>query len=162
MSTTASSVHGERLLQLLSAELQSAESLLDLLQQEHQLLISGEAEAIRAISVKKHTQIQLLSEQLLTRDRFLKTLQLPNGKEGIELLIQQSGGSSPLARVWEQVQKLAAELHDRNEINGGIVALAQRHVRQALNLLTCHSEQNSTYGRAGQQANRGPHSLAKV
>lgn len=157
-----SSMNKERLLQLLSAELQSAESLFELLQQEHRLLISGEAEAIQNISARKHAQIKQLSEQLLTRDRFLKTLQLPRGKEGIELFIQLTEESGSIRRCWEQIQKLAAELRDRNEVNGGIVTLAQRHVRQALNLLTCHSENNTTYGRAGQQANRGPHSLAKV
>ena len=151
-----------RLLQMLSAELESARNLLQLLEQEHQVLIKGEAEAIRSISAHKQTQIKLLSDQLLVRDRFLTAHQLPAGKEGTDLFIQQAPAGSATAKCWAQVQDLATRLNDRNEINGGIVALAQRHVSQALNILTCHTEQNSTYGPAGQQAGRAPQSLARA
>ena len=153
---------GGRLLQLLSAELESARNLLQLLEQEHQVLVKGEAEAIRSISEQKQAQIRLLGEQLLLRDRFLAAHQLPAGKQGTDLFIEQAPASSEIEKCWSQIQELATQLNDRNEVNGGIVALAQRHVRQALNILTCHTEQNTTYGPAGQQTGRSPQSLAKA
>ena len=162
MSSGVTVEDGGHLLRLLSAELESSQKLLQLLEQEHQVLIKGDAEAIHAISRQKQVQIQLLGEQLLARDRFLATHQLPAGNEGAELFIEQSAESSEIKQCWNQIQQLATQLNDRNEVNGGIVALAQRHVRQALNILTCHTEQNSTYGPAGQRSGRSPQSLAKV
>lgn len=153
---------GGQLLLLLSAELESARNLLQLLEQEHQDLIKGDAEAIRSITALKQEQIKLLREQLQVRDRFLAARQLPAGKEGTDLFIEQAPANSAIGQCWNRVQELATRLNDRNEVNGGIVALAQRQVRQALNILTCHTEQNSTYGPAGQQTGRSPQSLAKA
>jgi len=162
MGTHPSKEDCGRLQRLLSAELESARELLQLLAQEHQILIKGEADAIRSISELKQAQIKLLGDQLLMRDRFLLAQQLPVGKRGTDIFIQQVAESSAIEKCWHQLQELAAQLNDRNEVNGGIVALAQRHVRQALNILTCGSEQNDTYGPAGQHSGRSPQSLAKV
>ncbi|MCB1867450.1 MAG: flagellar protein FlgN [Gammaproteobacteria bacterium] len=151
-----------RLQQLLSAELESTGKLLELLEQEHQLLVNGEAEEIRAISAQKQAQTMLLREQLLVRDRFLAAHRLPSGKEGTDLFIGQTDSDSAIRQCWSKVQALATQLNYRNEVNGGIVALAQRHVREALNILTCHTDQESTYGPAGQRMGRSPQSLAKV
>ena len=153
---------GRRLLQLLSVELESARNLLHLLAQEHQILVTGDAAAIRSISAQKQSQIKLLGEQLLLRDRFLATHQLPAGKHGTDLFIDQVDENSELSQCWSQIEQLATQLNDRNEVNGGIVALAQRQVHQMLNILTCHTEQNTTYGPAGEQTSRLPQSLAKV
>lgn len=151
-----------QLLQMLSAERETAGKLLRLLEQEHQVLVKGEAEAIRSISEQKQAHINLLGEQLRQRDKFLAVRRLPAGKAGTDLFIQLLPADSAIEACWSQIQALAEQLNDRNEVNGGIVALAQRHVRQALNILTCHTEQNATYGPAGQQTGRAPQSLAKV
>jgi len=151
-----------QLMQLLSAELERARNLHQTLEQERQILVKGDPSAIRSISEKKQAQISALGEQLLLRDRFLAAHQLPAGKEGTELFIKQMADGSGVEKCWNQIQQLAIELNDRNEVNGGIVALAQRHVHQALDILTCQTEKNPTYGPAGQQTNRSPQSLAKV
>ena len=152
----------QQLSELLSAELESACKLLALLEQEHQLLVKGEAEAIRSISEQKQAQIRQFNGQLLVRDRFLTVHQLPPGREGTDLFLQEIPQEESIRKCWSQIQKLAAELNDRNEVNGTIVALAQRHVRQALNLLTGRTDQSNTYSPAGQQSAQLPQSLAKV
>ncbi|MCB1752185.1 MAG: flagellar protein FlgN [Gammaproteobacteria bacterium] len=162
MTLPAAKEDAGRLSKLLAVELESARTLLHILEQEHQALVNGESEEISAISEQKQTHIKSFGEQLLLRDRFLTGHQLPTGSAGTDLFVEQVPADSELALRWRQMQELAVRLNDCNEINGGIVALAQRHVRQALNILTCHTEQNSTYGPAGQQMGRSPQSLAKA
>ncbi|MCB1829592.1 MAG: flagellar protein FlgN [Gammaproteobacteria bacterium] len=162
MPLPVSTSDSRQLLQMLAAERKTAGELLRLLEQEHRVLVQGEAEAIRSISLQKQAQINQLGEQLQQRDRFLAVRALPAGKAGTDLIVELLPADSEIDECWRQLQALAAQLNDRNEVNGGIVALAQRHVRQALNILTCHTEQNTTYGPAGQQTGRMPQSLAKV
>ncbi|MCB1851515.1 MAG: flagellar protein FlgN [Gammaproteobacteria bacterium] len=152
----------DRLLQLLKAELESSRQLLLILQQEQSALIDGEAEHICSINDMKQRQINLLGEQLLKRDHLLTALQLPAGKTGTEQCIALTAENSELENCWNQLQQLALQLKMRNEVNGGMVVQAQRHVRQMLNILTCQSDQSTTYGRGGAEKLRLPQSLARI
>ena len=147
---------------LLSAELGSAEQLMRVLEREHQLLIQGDADEIRAVSREKQTLVREMTQQLLVRDRFLERLGLPTGNEGAGRFIECADTAAGLQQIWQQIGRLAPQLHDQNEINGGIVAAAQRHVREALNILIDQNEQCPTYGPGGSAAGRSPQSLAKA
>ena len=162
MPLAVTRVHSDRLLQLLKAELESSHQLLQILQQEQNALIDGSAERIGTISELKQRQINLLGEQLLTRDHLLAALQLPTGKNGTEQCIALAAENSELGNCWKQLQQLALQLKMRNEVNGGMVVQAQRHVRQMLNILTCQSDQSTTYGRGGAEKLRLPQSLARI
>ncbi|MCB1759823.1 MAG: flagellar protein FlgN [Gammaproteobacteria bacterium] len=147
---------------MLAAEAESGEALMQVLEQEHQLLVKGEAEEIRAISKQKQLLVRRMAELLLARDRFLTALGLPSGREGTGQLVEYAHPTAELELAWKRIEQLAPRLHEQNEINGGIVALAQRHVRAALDILTNQNEQSPTYGRSGLADGRSPQSLAKA
>jgi flagellar biosynthesis/type III secretory pathway chaperone len=155
--------HIQQLQGALAAEAESAETLMGVLKQEHQVLVKGEAEDIRTVSKQKQILVKQMAEQLLARDRFLLALGLPSGREGAAYFVECAHPAPELERAWQQIERLAPKLLDQNEINGGIVSLAQRHVRAALDILTNNqNEQSPTYGRSGISAGRSPQSLAKA
>jgi flagella synthesis protein FlgN len=147
----------------LQRELETGRELLQIIEQEHELLIQGDPEEIETTSERKRQQVQELQHRVAERDRFLARQDLPNGKEGVENLLQQVPSNSPASRYWEELQALAAMLHRRNEITGGILALGQRHIRQALDILTGQMGAKLTYGPEGvQRSGYHARSLVKV
>ena len=149
--------------QMLPAELDCARKLLDTLAVEHAALIRGDADSISAASSLKLQQMKEFQCLLSERDRFLVRLGFPTGKEGIEALLESSTADHPTRENWAELQKIALRLRDGNELNGGIVALEQRHVQQALDILTGRAGEDQTYGPAGSRSNgHQSNSLAKA
>jgi len=139
----------QQLALLLSGEIACARDLLQILGREYQALTHAEADQIKSISVEKQRQMQQLQERLLERDHFLLRQGLAPGKQGTELLLKQTPPLHDSQSLWEELQALAGRLREQNETNGGIVSLGQRHVQQALDLLTGRSSNGDTYGPAG-------------
>jgi flagella synthesis protein FlgN len=152
-----------QLTELLSAEYASAASLLETVQQENSTLRSNDAEAILAISQEKKQGMRLMWECMQQRDRWLTHHNMITGTAGVTSLMQQNPDTKP-AGIWEKLSQTASKLQAQNEINGGIVALSQRHNKQALDILCGRTgNSSSTYGSKGQhyQEDSG-HSLAKA
>lgn len=152
-----------QLTELLSAEYVRAASLLATVQRETSLLRSNDAEAILAISQEKKQGMRFMWECMQQRDRWLTQHNMETGTASITSLIQQNPDSKP-ADIWQKLSQTASKLQAQNEINGGIVALSQRHNRQALDILCGRTgNTNSTYGSKGQHYQEASgHSLAKA
>lgn len=135
--------------QFLQQELETGRELLQIIEQEHEFLIQGDPEEIEAVSNKKRQQVQELQRQVAQRDQFLAQHALPAGKEGTESLLQNIPSHCPASKYWRELQAVAAMLQKRNEITGGILALGQRHIRQALEILTGQMGASLTYGPEG-------------
>jgi len=139
----------QQLAVLLSGEIACARDLLQILGREYQALTHAEADQIESLSAEKRRQMQQLQQRLLERDRFLLRQGLAPAKQGMEQLLKQASPLHDIHSLWEELQALAGRLREQNEINGGIVSLGQRHVQQALDLLTGRSSNGDTYGPAG-------------
>lgn len=149
--------------QILPAELDCARKLLDTLAVEHAALIRGDADSISAASSLKLQQMKEFQRLLSERNRFLARLGFPPGKEGTEALLESGPTDHATRENWEELQQLALRLRDGNDLNGGIVALEQRHVQQALDILTGRAGETQTYGPAGgRSAGHQPNSIAKA
>lgn len=149
--------------QMLPAELECARKLLDTLAAEHAALIRGDADSISAASSLKLRQMKEFQCLLSERNRYLARIGFPPGKEGTEALLESGPVDRPTRENWEELQKMALRLRDGNDLNGGIVALEQRHVQQALDILTGRVGENQTYGPAGgRSSGHQPNSLAKA
>ena len=149
--------------QFLQRELATGQELLKVVKQEQESLIEGDPEQIEAASNRKRQQVLELQQQVSERDRFLKQLALPTGRRGTSILVQQLAPESLAQKYWGELQQLAARLQKQNEINGGIMALGQRHVRQALELLTGQTGASLTYGPEGNhRPGRNTQSLLKA
>lgn len=137
----------QQLLRLLSAEYACASSLLELLQKEHQILKSGDPDTLTSISREKQQGVIQMHRHAQQRERLARQLQ--TGNAGIGELIK-ADPESEAAGLWQQLGEIGIQLQQQNEINGGMVALNQRHTRQALEILCGRSSSREIYGSRGE------------
>ncbi|MES9855288.1 MAG: flagellar protein FlgN [Sedimenticola sp.] len=147
---------------LLSVELQCAEKLLTLLEQEHQALTGADPDRIIAISEQKQSLVEQMQQHLANRQGFLKRLGLSGDREGVDILLASQPEGGEAQTLWQQLMDMATQMSDKNQVNGGIITLGHRHVRQTLGILTGHNSDNDTYSPNGIQDERASRSLAKA
>ncbi len=147
----------------LESELECAKALLITLEHEYDALTGSDPEVIERVTARKQQQMVEMTALLAHRDHFLRQQGLAPGKAGTEELIGHLSNDSPAIGNWQALEKMASKLQLCNETNGGIIAIGQRHVQQALNIITGHTGESNTYGREGnQQLRRSPQTLAKA
>jgi len=153
----------QQLSQLLAAELKESYQLLGILTEEHQALSSSDPDLITAISTKKLDAMKRMEQHHTMRTQFLASIGLSSSSEEMEAFIKHLPKESLIVTQWQELQDLARKLHHQNEINGGIIALTQRHITLALDILSGKAHTTSTYGRSGQTNSEAtPQHLAKV
>jgi len=139
----------QQLSRLLTAELAAGQQLLGILKEEYKALSSRDPEQITELSEAKLKQLQAFEGQLSQRHRFFVGLGLSTEREALEQLFQAPNCDSAIISQWQELQQLVDSLQQQNEINGGIVALSQRNVAMALDVLTGKNTSTPTYGRSG-------------
>jgi len=155
----------QQLSQLLSAELKESEQLLDILIEEHQALSSSDPDLITAIGAKKLSALQRVEQQYAQRTHFLTCIGLSSSNKEMETIIKRLPQESQLVAQWQALQEIAKKLQRQNEINGGVIALTQRHLTLALDILNgkANITSTATYGRSGQANSEAtPQHLAKA
>jgi len=154
----------QQLSQLLAAEIKETYQLLDILVEEHQALSSSDPDLIASSSAKKLDVLKRVEQHHTQRAHFLSSIGLSSSNEEMDTLIKRLPKESLLVTQWQELQDLAEKLHRQNEINGGVIALTQRHITLALDILSGKANITSTtYGRSGQtNAEATPQHLAKV
>ncbi len=153
----------QQLSRLLATELKHTRQLLDILIEEHQALGQPDPDRITAISLKKLDCLKELERHHAKREQFLVDQGFSSGAAGMEALVQSLPGDTPVAGQWRELRGLAGKLKRQNEINGSIVALTQRHITLALDILTGRASTSPTYGRSGQtHGNAASQRLAKA
>lgn len=136
----------QQLSRTLSAEYACAQSLLELLQKEQRILKTEDAEALNSISKDKQQLVIRMHRHSREREQMVNRLQ-PDGNTN-DLL--KNRPEHELKQLWKQLGEIAIELQQQNEINGGMVALNQRHTRQALDILCGRSGDREIYGARGE------------
>ncbi len=150
------------LTRLLNTELQCANGLISLLEREHQALTGSDPEQIIAISEEKQTRLGQMQQHLADRQGFLGSLGLKGDRETVEALLHQQTNADTLQQTWQQLMTTATRLSNNNQVNGGIITLGHRHIKEALGILTGHNSSNDTYGPEGRQGDPTSRSLAKA
>jgi flagellar biosynthesis/type III secretory pathway chaperone len=152
-----------RFLQILNHESEQAQSLLDLLKREYELLKSNPGKELEELLAQKQRQLKTVEQSVLAHHRFLQQQDLSSDRRGTESYLEQCGDNPSLTQAWESYVALLQACHKQNEINGGAVTVNQRQVNQALNLLLSLGDGNKTYGRSGEtQPNRPSNTLGKA
>ena len=90
----------QQLSRLLSAEYACAQSLLEVLQKEHQILKSPDADALKRISEEKQQGVIRMHQHARQREQLLNRLE--EGKSGMARLLE-SEPESGAARLWRQL-----------------------------------------------------------
>lgn len=152
-----------RLIDLLQLELTQADQLQQILEREFQALSDKDPDLIHEVSRNKLAQMRQLEQIMEQRGRFLDTLGVKQAKEGVDFLIRDLPEGHPLSTIWQRLLEAGSRLQRQNEINGNLVAQAQRHTKKALDILCGRLDLPSTYGPEG-EARTGitPNSLAKA
>ncbi len=153
----------QQLSQLLAAELKESKQLLDILIEEHQALSSSNPDLIAVISSRKLDVMQQVEQHHSKRTEFLAQIGCPSSGEEMARFISALPKENLIVTQWQELQDLARKLQHQNEINGGVIALTQRHITIALDILSGKANVTATYGRSGQtHAEAIPQHLAKA
>ncbi len=135
---------------LIEEELELARSMLVLLEGEYEALTDGNPEAITTISKKKLEQLRVMEQHLQQVNYFLLELGLTADTQGAEQAIAQTGPDNKLQTKWDELRSMEIKLQRQNEINGGIITIGQRRVKQALDILSGKEGLTGTYGQDGE------------
>ena len=134
---------------LITAELNMAKGMLELLTNEHALLTKGDPDAIKSISKQKLEHMQLMEQNISGRNQFLRSLGLTSDEQGLEKAVATMEDRT-LSATWDELKSTAKQLKKQNEINGGIITLGQRRVKQALDILSGKENLTGTYSQQGE------------
>lgn len=139
-----------QLQELLTATQECSQRLLDVLQQEDRALRRTDTDSIDQITAAKQALILEMESHQRAQDRFLAAHNLPPGPLGIQRHLETLPADAPEQSAWKSLKALITQCRNRNEINGGILALSRQHVQQSLDILKGSPETGPIYGRNGE------------
>jgi flagellar biosynthesis/type III secretory pathway chaperone len=135
---------------LIKQELAAAESMHKLLLLEYEALTDGDPDKIKPISDKKIQQMRLMEQLLTKRNGFLLKLGIATDNSGTEEAIAGVEFNSELRAQWDRLRSVTLKLQKQNDINGGIITIGQRRVKQALDILSGKENLTGTYSQEGE------------
>jgi flagella synthesis protein FlgN len=142
--------------EILRIESEQTERLLELLRQEHQLLLQPPSSALEELTAVKQQQLEQLEQTVQRQTRLLARLGLSPDRQGAEAFIASLPAPSPLHTQWLNLEEMLEASRKQNEINGGIVALSRRQISNALDLLQSTRQGQKTYDRSGESRTSRP------
>ena len=138
-----STMHPQEIHSILEQQQEISQELLQLLTQEFSALSGNDLQAIETTLAAKQLLMERLDE--ISREFLaVASLHAPDKKDGIAIFLRHEDpqGSWGLVPLWQQIDKLLSQCHQKNSINGKIISLNQRHNQQALEILR-HGGQES-------------------
>lgn len=142
----------QRLADLVQQEYRSASRLLAELEQQQQSLASLQVERIEASAQASFACMQELETLEKKRNTLAARLGFGPDHDGMERLLRWCDYDGSLGILWRKLLELARRCRDCNQVNGGVVDINRRRVRQALGILRGQSTEADLYGRSGQTA----------
>lgn len=134
---------------LIAKELEMAGDMLALLESEHKVLTAGDPEPIKSASQQKLEHMRLMERNIIDRNLFLQKLGLTTDEQGIEKAVS-AAHDSQLNTNWNELKEAAKQLQKQNDVNGGIISIGQRRVKQALDILSGKENLTGTYSQQGE------------
>jgi flagellar biosynthesis protein FlgN len=135
-----------RLGRLLELEEEQMGQFVALLEQEKDLLIAGEVDALVALSEEKTKSYRLLQRVHDQRAILLGNWKGDNSGQSIAALLE----SIPeLGARWQKILNLAEQANEQNQINGRLINERLAHNQAALSVLMAAAERPQFYGADG-------------
>lgn len=133
----------------LTAESTAWQALLNVLEQEEQALIVGEADLLPKLNALKMTQLQSLNTMVRTRHEELLSVGLTPDHAGMNAWLARQGKPENAAQ-WEKLQTIEQLSQVMNLRIGTLIELRLNSTRQALNVLVqAATSQGGLYDQAG-------------
>ncbi|MDP1645175.1 MAG: flagellar protein FlgN, partial [Thiobacillus sp.] len=149
MSPSESSHDSPALPARLKVENAAWQALLQVLQEEEQALIAGDADRLALLNTAKLTQLQTVSDHARSRHADLLAAGHTPDHAGMAAWLAQHGQAEQRAR-WQQLCEMEQAAQAMNQRIGSLIELRLNSTRQALNVLI-HSatSQGGLYDHAG-------------
>lgn len=144
----------QRFQQSLTNDIQSTQSLLELLDQEYQSLSERKLEQLQAMLDEKQPLLQSLGQNAAVRSQILTHLGLSNDAAGFQQFAQQSSQANELIQLHKQLESLIEQCQEKNLRNGRLIRANQVSVGQALNIMR-GNDSPTLYDRSGSTTSRG-------
>lgn len=152
---------------VLARQVEAAQALEQLIARERSLLTGEDAAAVEAVASEKAALLNRIEALETDRRQVLAMAGLGLNGPAMERLIR---GQSPLpaparaetGRLWSALVAAMERCRDGNDVNGAIVGLRQRQVRQLLNILRTGREDELTYGPSGRAGSGSARGLARA
>ena len=140
---------GSALLAGLKQESAAWQALLQVMQEEEQALVDGDADRLALLNAAKLTQLQAVSDHAQSRLAGLRAAGHAPDHSGMAAWLAQHAHPDLLAR-WQQLSDMEQEAQALNQRIGALIELRLSSTRQALNVLI-HSatRQGGLYDNAG-------------
>ena len=135
---------------LLMQEIDCAQRLMALLDEERQALGGRDAQALEQVTEAKRALLAETEQRVAAHEGFLSARRLPAGRAGTERFLSGLPKDAAERSLWQRLQELAAACREANEVNGRVVALSRIRVQRTLELLHGQPDAGKTYGKAGQ------------
>ena len=152
---------------VLKRQVEAAVALDQLLARERSLLTGEDAAAVEAVASEKATLLNRIEALETDRRQVLAIAGLGVNGTAMERLARSH---SPLlgpalietGRLWTALVAAMERCREGNDVNGAIVGLRQRQVRQLLNMLRTGREDELTYSPTGRQGSGSARGLARA
>lgn len=121
-----------------------------MLGEERKVLSGALADRLPDISVEKSSLAAILHQLETRRDALLTVKGFAKGRRGVEAWLASRPNLDVERGRWSELQELAAQARNDNEINGRLIDLLLKQNREALSVLLSGGAE-SIYGADGQQ-----------
>ena len=123
-------------------------TLLDLLKQEQQLLVSAEIEGLDAVTHKKNALVHQMTVLSAQRHHALGKAGFPAEEAGMEAWIAASG-EADLADAWHALLDTTRQAKEVNRVNGMLINKQISNTQGALQALQPQAASGQTYSATG-------------
>lgn len=133
-------------------------SILDVMKQEQQLLVSADADGLATLTPEKLKLAQQLGERSRLRHTALKAAGFAGGEAGMEPWLAV-GGNTGARADWDRLLDLTRQAKELNRVNGMLLNKQLANTTGILNALRGSSgaaHGGGVYGASGQTLSAGP------
>jgi len=126
------------------ASLHSLQALESALQDEQAAILGKDPQQLEDIVRHKLALLQQLEPSVRARDRLQATVDLPEGDDGGDRMVERLE-QDRLRNDWDELKSLARRVAALNDHNGRLTLQSQRTTREALAILTGRPITDDTY-----------------
>lgn len=134
----------------LAQEIEAADRLVALLQQEQEHLIKADIDGLTAVTEEKTRAVSAMSELAMARHRSLAASGLAATEEGMQQWIKSLAPAAPASQAWSQLLQRMRSAKELNRTNGILINTHLSRNQAALGVFQQSTQGNALYGPDGQ------------
>ena len=135
----------------LGKELETAQRLLQLLEQEETHLVNADVDRLSMVIEEKANAAMQMSELAKLRHTLLGSAGFEASDAGMQAWLNSAAAPAPALNTWKELLALAESGKERNRVNGLLITQQLACNQNALNVLQGVPQGGSVYGPNGQQ-----------